>query len=326
MTNSGFITSFDSSDASSLGIGLLFGDDSQFSQPFKKLVKLAGVTHLVAASGANLRFVEYWPRKLFISFSIRLFQLTSFLVICWYWNMAVQSGSLWRACLMWFLGWLAGWLGRPASPWFTLFFTILLTGLFASSFFSSHGFWLSSLAVVGMSFSQIFPRGEKINRLITHKENLMRFFQSQLTLGSWVYLLVGIYLWLNFGVFEPVGIFTTFSLDSLVPIYTWTSFIKEVINSFGTEIAMLMSSTSGSIDEMGIITRLNLLFTTLQAGLFVVFCWPIRFFAWLIQDFAWSRVIRLVFSMTFVGLIITDLKAKIARFRQLKTWQQIVTS
>ena len=219
---SGGDSGFLQSDAQALGWGLLFGDDKAFSPGFSQLVQAVGVTHLVAASGANLRFILALPEWAINRFSWRWYQGLSVVVVLWYWGAAHQSGSLWRATLMWGLSWLSLWWGRPVLLWWTWLVSTVITWLLDTTWLS-HSYWLSSLAILGLTFSQKFFSDEKNNRLLTYSENRMKKWSQAWFVGGVIFACVAGYLWQLFQSFEPVGVATTFLLDPMIPIYLGVS-------------------------------------------------------------------------------------------------------
>jgi hypothetical protein len=213
---------FSSTDPEGLGKGLLFGSDEGFSPDFRQLVQETGVTHLVAASGANLQYILTAPRCLVQGRSWRLWQLVSLGTILWYWQVAEQSGSLWRAIMMWGSLWLATWWGRAGSRVYIWILTTLVSaGLRPEQL--SHSYWLSSLAIGGVLFSQILISSENNNRLLTNYEKRMRGWSKSYLQGSVVFAMVAGYLWWQWQSWQPVGILTTLLLDPVVPAYIGVS-------------------------------------------------------------------------------------------------------
>jgi predicted membrane metal-binding protein len=223
---------FSPSDAFALGKGLLYGDDTAFSSGFRAVIASAGVTHLVAASGANLAYVLLFPQKLLGSKNRLLYQIVSLLLIWLYWSLAEQSGSLWRAMGMWFLSFLATCSGRSSlGVWNLLVWTSICSLWFRDRLFT-HGYFLSSLAILGLLFSQFFKPGENNIGIIMHSKNRICYW-SDLAKHMWfegstIFIAVEIYLWICFQSFQPMGIYTTIALQPFLPVYLALSGFLEI--------------------------------------------------------------------------------------------------
>lgn len=216
------------SDKKALTEGLLFGSDEGFSWQLRQLTRAAGVSHLVAASGANLRFVSTLWNMLFSPFSRRFVQYTSVLGVALYWMWAEQSGSLWRASGMWVITWVGFLWGKKIPLWYSFLLTVVFTFLGARSYLTP-GFWLSSLAILGLFFSQKFLSGEKKSRLFPQQ----RFFSNKVALslaeGTIIFACVSFWLIPQYQVFEPIGVYSTFLLSFLVDPLVWLGIGERVI-------------------------------------------------------------------------------------------------
>jgi len=224
---------FSPGDAFALGKGLLYGDDSAFSSGFREVIASAGVTHLVAASGANLAYVLLFPQRLLGSRNRLLYQVVSFTLIWFYWSLAEQSGSLWRAMGMWLLTFVAACFGRSSlNGWILLLWTAICFLWFRDRLFT-HSYFLSSLAILGLVFSQFLKSGENNIAVIMHSKKRMYFWMNLLKRmwfeGSAIFVAVEMYLWLNFQSFEPTGIYTTIFLQPFLPVYLCLSGSLEFI-------------------------------------------------------------------------------------------------
>lgn len=208
------------SDEKALTNGLLFGSDEGFSPQLKQLTREAGVSHLVAASGANLRFVESLWNLVFWLFGSHFVQCTSIVAILGYWFLAEQSGSLWRASLMWVITWVGRLRGKRIPVWFSLGIVVGLTTLFVPVFLSP-GFWLSVLAIIGLFFSRSMLSGEKKKALFPQRYLLSNPVALSLAEGSTIFVMVTLWLWTQYEVFQPIGIVSTWALGYLVDPLVW---------------------------------------------------------------------------------------------------------
>lgn len=215
------LSGFRTDDVWGLGMGLLFGDDSGFSYQFQQLVKNAGVTHLVAASGANLAFVLTIPGLLLQKNSRWVWKIASFLSIGLYWQVSTRASSLWRAVVMWLVVEVAKLNGYQVS--FSrvagLLFASLL--LFGRQYWSSPGYWLSWFAVCGMMFSQSILSGEKNIVFLPRWQKWKKRAISSLLIGFGVWLFVAPWIWWWWRQSSWLGIWTTWLLDPWLPVYQW---------------------------------------------------------------------------------------------------------
>jgi competence protein ComEC len=217
-------------DQKALVEGLLFGSDEGFSRELRVLTRAAGVTHLVAASGANLRFVTALWNAIFGLFHRKFVQYSSFLGIALYWSLAEQSGSLWRASGMWGITWIGSLWGKRIPLWYSLILTILITALMARTYLSP-GFWLSSLAMVGVIFSQKFFSGEKKSALFPQRKFYSKNVALLIAEGTIVFGCVSVWLVSQYNAFEPIGIYSTFLLSFFVDPLVWLGIAQLVLES-----------------------------------------------------------------------------------------------
>lgn len=231
---------FKKEDALALGRGLLLGDDSGFSIELKRLAKSAGVTHLVAASGANLHFatsigslVTNKSRRVFVEVS-RLVSVGLYLFL------AGWSGSLWRATLHFILQFVGLFFGFRLPFWSTAVITVF----FSLAWWGNIGFWLSFLAILGLRFSQKFLPGEKRSTLFPQKVRVQNYWWRELSTGVWVtgfvsLLLVPLFGWESIVWLSPL---TTLLSSLVTPIYTWLMLILVSLEHLGNNVALLFPS------------------------------------------------------------------------------------
>lgn len=206
-------------DALSLANGFLLGEDDGFSKAFKELVKKTGVTHLVAASGANLVFLEMILGPLVFHLSANQKKVFFSLTTVLYFLLVGESGSLWRATVMWFVTWGGLWLGRRTSLVIVLFQTVILTFLLRPDWLESASFWLSWLAMTGVYFSHLVRFREKDYCFFPKKRAVSNYLNVSLLTGWWVLAWVSLWLWTQYGVFQPHGIVVTMGIEPLIPLY-----------------------------------------------------------------------------------------------------------
>lgn len=220
------------SEALALARGFLLGDEGSFSPGMKQLFRQAGITHLTAASGANLGLVAWltapwtrlWPR---LAADIWLG-----LAYWQYWRLTGGSGSLWRATIFAAGFLLARGLGRRFSWQYGLGLTIILTWL-AGNYFRSIGYWLSLLAVAGLYFSRGTQSGEKHSCLLTQPQRLLRRIFTPLKHSILIFSAVAPILWFSFGNLSPFGVLITPLVSWLVFPYQLTALLL-----FGSQVLL----------------------------------------------------------------------------------------
>lgn len=102
--------------AASLGIGYLLGQKSMLPSSLIDALKIAGLTHIVVASGYNLTILVRIGRRLFAKISKYLAMLTGVALIIGFITMTGLSPSMTRAGLVAGLGLWAWYFGRKFHP------------------------------------------------------------------------------------------------------------------------------------------------------------------------------------------------------------------
>lgn len=202
-------------DAQALGWGLVLGDDEDFSRSLKQTTREAGVTHLTAASGANIRLFQRVLQPL--KWSFWLLRVLEIGMVFLYWNLSGASGSLWRASLFSLL--LSGGkiLGRPVSVFWLL--ALVVFGTLGMSWRDNLGFWLSWLAISGVFISQRFLSGENKNTFSPQLYNFLNSVRTDLYCGAVVLMFVSGIILQVFGVWQPQGFLGTFLSTPLLSTY-----------------------------------------------------------------------------------------------------------
>ena len=139
---------------SSLMMGIIFGQDRLFSEKFDNNVRMAGVSHIVAASGYNITILILSGSKLlkFLPLRIRLFLLL-FLI----WGFCILSGlspSIVRACIMTSIALIAMILGKKNTIHVTLPLAAFIFVLIDPKIVFNVGFQLSVVATLGLVYLQ----------------------------------------------------------------------------------------------------------------------------------------------------------------------------
>lgn len=139
---------------SSLMMGIIFGQDRLFSEKFDDNVRMAGVSHIVAASGYNITILILAGSKLlkFLPLKLRL-SLLLFLI----WGFCILSGlspSIVRACIMTSIALIAMILGKKNTIHISLPLAAFIFVLIDPKIVFNVGFQLSVVATLGLVYLQ----------------------------------------------------------------------------------------------------------------------------------------------------------------------------
>ena len=137
---------------SSLFVGILMGENRLFSGSFGSYVRIAGISHIVAASGYNVTillivlnsFLRFLPKRLRIAISLALI-----------WCFCLLSGvsaSIVRACIMASITLIGLFWGRKGSIHVVFFLCIFIFILFNPKIVFDVGFQLSCCATGGLIY------------------------------------------------------------------------------------------------------------------------------------------------------------------------------
>lgn len=135
----------------SLGIGYLVGQRRALPPDLAEALKLAGLTHIVVASGYNLTILVRLARRLFIKISKYASALAAVVMIVVFMAIAGMSPSMSRAGLVSILSLAAWYYGRKFHPIVLLSIAIAVTVLINPSYaWGDLGWQLSFAAFAGV--------------------------------------------------------------------------------------------------------------------------------------------------------------------------------
>ena len=153
---------------SSLLMGIMFGQDRLFSEKFEKNIRIAGVSHIVAASGYNITILILASSKLFAFLPFRArFPINMILI----WGFCILSGlspSILRACIMTTIVLCGTLLGRKNTIHVTLPLATFIFVLIDPRIVFDVGFQLSVMATFGLIYLQ--PSLANIVKKITKRD------------------------------------------------------------------------------------------------------------------------------------------------------------
>lgn len=137
----------------SLGIGFLTGQKSALPTDLADSLKVAGLTHIVVASGYNLTILVHMARKLFLRASKFLSAMSSGVMILAFMAITGLSPSMTRAGLVSSMSLMSWYYGHSFHPFVLLPIAAALTVAFQPSYvWGDLGWQLSFAAFAGVMF------------------------------------------------------------------------------------------------------------------------------------------------------------------------------
>lgn len=137
---------------SSLLAGIIFGQKRLFSDAFDEGTRVAGLSHIVAASGYNVTILVIATERLFFFLPKKLRVISSLIVI---WLFAILSGlssSIVRACIMGSISLLAIIFGRSNAVHVAIPLASVIFVIINPLIVFDVGFLLSISAVLGLTY------------------------------------------------------------------------------------------------------------------------------------------------------------------------------
>ncbi|MBI2356684.1 ComEC/Rec2 family competence protein [Candidatus Dojkabacteria bacterium] len=229
----------------SLLIGIMFGDDRVYTEEFQSAIRATGLSHIVAASGYNILFVQSLTESLFFFLNVRLRKFLSVPIVLLYCFIAGNTASVLRAMLSNVFGILANFAGYPLPPLFNLFLVCITMLIFNPLYLFDIGFQLSFLATFGIVF--IVPAIKKM-------VNITDAILIPLVCSAVVMPVSSI----NFGSVSTISVITNFlvlsTLEFMMPLGIMYMFLREISVNISIIIAKIISIlfvTTGIVVEFG---------------------------------------------------------------------------
>lgn len=156
----------------SLLVGILFGSDRLFSKDFENNLRVAGVSHIISASGYNITVLAILLNRM-LSFLLRKYRIISILIVIW--CFAIFSGlsaSIIRACIMASISNIAIIFGRLNSSHISLLLTATIFLIVNPLTIYDVGFQLSISAMIGLLYispilEKFLPNSDFFKEFIT---------------------------------------------------------------------------------------------------------------------------------------------------------------
>lgn len=138
-----------SEPAASLGSGYLLGQKNSLPSDLAEALKIAGLTHIVVASGYNLTILVRLGRRLFEKISKYLAAMTGVALVLGFAGIAGLSPSMMRAGIVSLLALWAWYVGRTFHPFTLLVIAAAITVMIDPSYAWGNIGWELSFAAFG---------------------------------------------------------------------------------------------------------------------------------------------------------------------------------
>ncbi len=137
-------------EEASLGVAYLMGIKSGLSASFTKSLRVAGLTHVVVASGTHLSILIGATRKVFGKISRRAGLVFALIFIFGFMAIVGFSPSIMRAGLVSAMSFIAWYTGRKFAPWRIILIVATITLLIEPAFLNNLGWQLSFASFGGI--------------------------------------------------------------------------------------------------------------------------------------------------------------------------------
>ena len=153
-------------EEANLGLGYLLGEKDGLSDSFKDSLRIAGLSHIVVASGAHLSIIVSFVRKIFGKISRRTGLVFALFFVLVFMALVGWTPSILRAGIMSLLSLVMWYVGKKFEPWRLILITAAITLLINPSFISNLGWQLSfasygGIMILGPSIMKFFYADKK---------------------------------------------------------------------------------------------------------------------------------------------------------------------
>lgn len=203
-----------------LADGMLLGQASQLTPHTVQTFRDTGLTHLVAASGANIVLlvvvVFTLTTVLSVPFAVRI--LVALMMVCMYVPLAGGGPSIQRAALSGIVMLIALAFGRPLLRWYALAVAAFVTAIYNPWIIHDLGWQLSFVSVIGI-FLGTNPISQGVNKYM----KLPYWLTSPVAVTLAATLATAPLIANTFGYFSPIGVVANLLVIPAVPVVMWGS-------------------------------------------------------------------------------------------------------
>ncbi len=219
----------------SLGIGFLTGQKSALPEDLSEQLRIAGLTHIVVASGYNLTILVRLARRLFSKHSRFLATSSSMAMIVSFIAVTGLSPSMTRAGLVSGLSLVAANYGRSVHPFVLLPFIAAITVLWQPSFvWGDLGWQLSMTAFAGVMIVAPLMQAYFFG---PSPPGLLRQILGETVAAHLVTLPLIV---LSFGTISHVAIIANLMIVPLVPLAMLLTFVVGIVGLVAPAIVSLV--------------------------------------------------------------------------------------
>lgn len=232
--------------AASLGVGFLTGQKSALTAELSDSLKVAGLTHIIVASGYNLTILVQLARRLFSRLSKYTTLVLAGLMVGGFMAVTGLSPSMTRAGLVTGLSLLAWYYGHSFHPFVLLPFVAAVTVAFDPSYVWGDIGWQLSFS----AFAAVMIVGPLLHRYFFGETEPGMFRQL---VGETVaaHLVTMPIIALNFGVVSNLAIVANVLVVPLVPLAMLLTFLSGMIVLVFPPLASLVAyPTTGLLNYM----------------------------------------------------------------------------
>ena len=137
-------------DEANLGVAYLLGEKDGLSKDFKESLQVAGLSHVVVASGAHLSIIVGFVRKIFGRVSRKTGLIFALIFVVIFMALIGWTPSILRAGIMTILTLVSWYFGRKFQPFRLIIITAAITLLIDPSFITNLGWQLSFASYAGI--------------------------------------------------------------------------------------------------------------------------------------------------------------------------------
>ena len=216
----------------SLGIGYLTGQKSALPDDLSEALQIAGLSHIVVASGYNLTILVRLARRLFVKISKYLAMVSSAVMITSFVMVTGLSPSMTRAGLVSGLSLATWYYGRSFHPFILLPFAAAMTVLWQPSYVWGDLGWQLSFS----AFAAVMIVGPLLQRYFfgDKEPGTMRQILGETVAAHIVTIPIVV---LAFGVLSNVAIPANILIVPLVPLAMLLTFISGIAGLAVPELA-----------------------------------------------------------------------------------------
>lgn len=217
--------SYDQTSAG-LILGITYGLKNSISKDLYNNFKLAGVSHMVVFSGANIVIFFSLISKLLSYIKNKLNLLLSSIILIGFLSFMKMDPSIQRAIFMWGVITTAKILNKSTNLLYVLLLSSLFLLILDTSLIESVSFQLSVLALFGI----LIFNNDVLE--INNKSEILRLIQT--TLAAQVFTTPLSYYYFN--TFNPLTLISNILISPLIPFYVFLGIFSPMILTLSKEL------------------------------------------------------------------------------------------